>query len=76
MPRTKDLNPTPKILFNAKITKSSLERLKQICYRRSVFALKKFSESKLIEEMIAAANMPVAPTAGQINAYENRHDPE
>jgi len=69
MARPKDPNPTPRTLFNVKMSNSAINRIKTICFRRSVHANHKLSESKLIEELAENTPLPKPPTIEQLTEY-------
>lgn len=58
-----------KKLFNCKLPQDAIDRLKIICFRRSVHSDKKFSEGAHIEELIDGFEMPRKPTEEEVAAY-------
>ncbi|HVU16942.1 MAG TPA: hypothetical protein VHD32_08450 [Candidatus Didemnitutus sp.] len=60
-----------KKLFNCKLDSESFDRLKMICFRRSVANGKKFSEGEFVRDAIWATELPSEPSAAQINQYQS-----
>lgn len=65
--------PTPpeliRELFNCKLPRETIDRLKIMCFRRSVHAGKKVSEGAVVEELIHACDVPRKPTQEEVDAY-------
>jgi hypothetical protein len=56
--------------FNMKLSPPVMERLKEICYRKSVHAGKKHSTAALVTQWIEETPLPRKPTDAEIAAYE------
>ena len=69
------INPEDrKVLFNARIPQATKQKIATYCYRKSVHALKKYSEATFIEDLVDEARLPRPPTPKEEAAYEaTRH---
>jgi hypothetical protein len=56
-------------LFNCKLSPEVYQRMRVICFRRSISQMKKYSEGQFISEQINATPMPLPPTTQQIKNY-------
>jgi hypothetical protein len=62
-----------KVMFNSKLDREKLRKLRIIAFRKSVISCTKFSQADFIEEAVTKTRLPRKPTPAELAAYREKY---